>query len=93
MGFRNWLTKNASKTAETVIVQAKENMQKNIETNVIKKGNALFTIGKLVVLGIIFVLASKDGDSLDNLKLPESTQKMPNITINNYMNERRQEND
>lgn len=91
MGFRNWLTKNASKTAETVIVKTKENLQKNVEVNVVKKGNAMFTIGKLVLLGVIFALTFKDNE----VHIPdhlEPAAKIPNITINNYMNERSKDN-
>ena len=93
MGFRNWLTKKASKTAETVIVQVKENMQKSMESDVIRKGNAAFVIGKLVVLGIIFAITSKELSDQINIpdKLPERTTP-PNIIINNYMNERSKEN-
>lgn len=92
MGFRNWLTKNVSKTAETVIVQTKESMQKNVEAKVVKKGNAAFTIGKLVLLGVMFIIAGKEATSWQesNASRAPHQDKIPNIIINNYMNERRQ---
>lgn len=96
MGFRKWLTRNATKTAETVVVQTKEKLQQSMETRVVNKGNAAFTIGKLVLLGVIFVIAGKDvAKTYDRSDIPiypvryvPQREKLPNITINNYMNER-----
>ena len=91
MGFRNWLTKNASKTAETVITQTKETLQKSAETNIVNKGNALFTLGKLALLGLIFVLTLKEAGEIE--KEPVKQQLPASIVINNYMNERKNDDD
>lgn len=86
MGFRNWITKKASKTAETVIKQTKQTIQKNVENEVNLKGNALLTVGKLAVLGLIFAIAWKEGGSATSE--PKSVSTPTSIIINNYMNER-----
>lgn len=91
MGFRNWITKKASKTAETVIEQTKETIQKNVENKVNLKGNALLTVGKLALLGLIFAIAWKEGGDTAGEDRP--LQIPTSIVINNYMNERRQNDD
>lgn len=89
MGFRNWITKNASKTAESVIIQTKETLQKSVEAKVTDKGNALFTLGKLALLGLIFLLTAKEvSDERETPAPPQPTS----ITINNYI-ERREQHD
>lgn len=89
MGFRNWITKNASKTAESVIIQTKETLQKSVETKVTDKGNALFTLGKLALLGLIFLLTAKE---VSDDREPAAPQQPTSITINNYI-ERREQHD
>lgn len=93
MAFRNWLTKKASRTAETVITQTRETLQKNVENHIVKKGNAAFTLGKLVLLGLIFALTMKEIDGVEERTETKPSSIPTNITINNYMNERKEDHD
>jgi hypothetical protein len=93
MAFRNWLTKKASRTAETVITQTRETLQKNVENHIVEKGNAAFTLGKLVLLGLIFALTMKEIDGVEERMETKPSPIPTNITINNYMNERKEDHD
>ena len=93
MAFRNWLTKKASRTAETVITQTRETLQKNVENHIVEKGNAAFTLGKLVLLGLIFALTMKEIDGVEERTETKPSPIPTNITINNYMNERKEDHD
>lgn len=91
MSFRSWLTKKASKTAETVIVQTKESIQKTMETKITDSGNLWFTVGKIGLLGVIFALIMKGNG--EQTETPPVHHQPTSIVINNYMNERSDRND
>ena len=93
MAFRNWLTKKASRTAETVITQTRETLQKNVENKIVTKGNAAFTLGKLALLGIIFALTMKEIDGAEERTESAHSHIPTNIIINNYLNERNEKHD
>jgi hypothetical protein len=94
MGFRNWITKNASKTAETVIVQTKEAIQNKAIRKIASKSNIYVTLSKVGILGLLLWLTGKEAkDGIANRNEVNNT-RLPNpntITINNYIHENRKE--
>lgn len=89
MGIRQWVTKKAAKTAETVVEQTKDNLQKTMHANVVRKGDVIFTVGKLALLGLLLLLSGKEVHeyserSMEQVRLPSA---MPTININNYIRE------
>lgn len=90
MGIRQWITKNAAKTAEVVVEQTKDNLQKTMQANVVHKGDVMFTIGKLALLGVLMWLSGKEiseyskrGPDQAHIANPVPTT----ININNYIRE------
>lgn len=89
MGFRHWITKNASKTAEAVVVQTKEAFQKKALNRISSNGNVYATIGRLLSVGLLVFMTLRElalGDDEKRRQIDATAQ--PNtITINNYIHE------
>lgn len=89
MGIRQWVTKKAAKTAEVVVEQTKDSLQKTMQANVVNKGDVMFTLGKLALMGLLLWLSGKEVHeyserAVDPVRLPSP---MPTININNYIRE------
>lgn len=88
MGFRNWVTKNASKTAENVIEQTKSKMQTKANLQIANKGAAFETIGKLGLLVLLAWLTGKELSGYSSEAPQKGNSSLPGqITINNYIHE------
>lgn len=88
MAIRQWFTKKAVKTAENVVEQTKN----NLTTKVAKKGEAWFTIGKLVFLAAIVWDTFRSGRS-DNYSAVNHPTMPTTININNYIRENERSSD
>lgn len=80
MGFRGWLTKNATTVIEKTVEQGKETLSKTVTD----KSNLYYTIGRLGLLALLAWLTGKEvngylGDG--QKQLPQSS----NVTVNNYI--------
>ena len=90
MGFRNWLTKNASKVVNETVEQSKQ----NIVTAVGNKTDLYYKLGRIGLLLVLMWLTGKEtggylqdgsGNSPKNLPQPNS------VIINNYIYDDRKE--
>ena len=86
MGFRGWITDKATKSAETVFIQTKNSLQKNVTAKVTNKGDIMFTVGKLGLLCALMFLTGKELVN-DNKDVRQDVTSVPSININNYFND------
>ena len=95
MGFRHWITRNATKTAEAVVEKTKEAFQEKAISRVTANGHIYTTIGKLVSMGTLILLAFREARGYSEPRTPAAERNStPNtITINNYIREPGKERD
>ena len=86
--FREWLTKKATQTIETTVVEpAKKAIAKSAETG----SGWLTKLLRLGLVGFLTLLAFReDPRSLTQERLPEKTAS---VVVNNYIYERGKEHD
>ena len=84
MGFRNWMTKKASTTADIIVEQTKGAIRKSVSKDIVTRGNVLATLGRIGVILLTGLLVAKEvKDTVHEEK--DKTQLPTTININNYI--------
>lgn len=87
MSFRNWITRKASETAEVMVTQTKEVIQKKTISHMATKSNVIVMLGRIGILGLMVWLTGKSTSDIAKDANPGTRPQIPNITINNYVND------
>ena len=84
MGFRNWVTKNATKVVETTVEQSKQAIGARMEN----RTDLYFKLARLGLLAVLMWLTGKEaGGYLREESAPKGLPSPTSIVINNYIRE------
>lgn len=89
MGFRNWLTKNATKVVNETVEQSKQ----ALATSVGNRTDLYYKLGRIGLLLVLMWLAGKETSGyLKDGRGETNSSSTPNtVTINNYIYDDRKE--
>lgn len=82
MGFRGWLTKNATKVIENTVEQSKQ----TLATNVGNKTDLYYKLGRIGLLLVLAWLTGKETSGyLQEERAPKALPSPSTMIVNNYI--------